>query len=189
MDNTVRGGIGAQYGYKGANSFDDGSGSTSNPAPDPTTGTVVSGDAQQIAKDILSNSNITYQYSAKDDVQLISEGKNGTNGYPIDIRLLQIVAALGQNHKVDVSAFESYGQGHSSGSDHYTGHAVDLASIDGETAYKNVFQFFDEFKPYSKGSIFLQKQCGGTAPPPDSGVEWLAEDACTHQHISVGPAN
>ena len=164
------------------------SGSSGSPTSGPST--PVSSDAQQVAQDILSNPNVTYQYSAKTDVQLAAQGKPGTNGVPIDIRILQIPDALAKKHKIVISAYESYGQGHSDGSDHYTGHAVDIASIDGTVAYENIFQFWDEYSQYANGAIFLQKQCGGTPPPSNAtGIQWLSEDKCNHQHISVGPAS
>lgn len=188
FDDAARGGIGARYGYKGVNTIQtEADGGDAGADGGDGGGTVtVSGDAQQIAQDMLANSNITYQYSAETDVKLTAQGKAGTNGVPINIQALQIPAALAKNHKVVISAYESYGQGHSVGSDHYSGHAVDIASIDGVVAYQNIFQFYNEFSQYSKGAVFLQKQCGGTAPPAGADLSWLSEDACTHQHISVG---
>jgi len=144
----------------------------------------VSSDEKAVAKEILANKKISYLYSAKDDVMLAAQGKKGTNGVPIDIRGLQIVAALGRNHSVIVSAYESYGGGHHAGSDHYDGHAVDIAQIDGKTAFINITDFWDEIKPYSKNAIFLQGDCAGAKPAP-SGMNRRPGDDCSHQHISL----
>lgn len=184
FDNAVRAGISAKYGYKGENAFasegDSGSGGGGGSV-------TVSGDAQQIAQDLLSNNNVSYAFSAEDDVKLTAQGKPGTNGVPIDIRLLQIVAAIGKHHKIVVTAFESYGQGHSAGSDHYSGHAVDIDTIDGSEAYQTITDYWDIIQPYSKGAVFLQGDCSGAKPAPD-GMDRQPGDVCNHQHISVGPA-
>lgn len=185
FDNTVRGGIGAPYGYKGEDAFESGGGGGSGSSGG---GVTVSGNAKQIAQDILANKNISYAFSAGDDVRLAAQGKPGTNGAPIDIRLLQIVAALGKHHKLVVTAFESYGQGHSAGSDHYSGHAVDLDTIDGAEAYQTITDYWELIRPYSEGAVFLQGDCPGAKPPPQ-GMDRQPGDACNHQHISVGPAN
>lgn len=191
FDNAIRGGLGAPYGYRGDGALDTsnggngdgGNGTSGDNAPGGPTD--VSGNAQQVAQDILNNPNITYQFSAHDDVALAAQGKPGTNGVPIAIQALQIPDALGKNHKVVISAYESYGTGHTAGSTHYTGHAVDIASIDGTVAYQNIFQFWNEFSQYASGATFLQKQCGGTAPPQGANITWLSEDSCDHQHITV----
>ncbi|HEX5743937.1 MAG TPA: hypothetical protein VFX84_00580 [Candidatus Saccharimonadales bacterium] len=185
FDNTVRGGIGAPYGYKGEDAFESGGGGGGSSGGG---GVTVTGNAKQIAQDILANKNISYAFSAGDDVRLVAQGKPGTNGAPIDIRLLQMVAALGKHHKVVVTAFESYGQGHSAGSDHYSGHAVDLDTIDGAEAYQTITDYWDIIKPYSKGAVFLQGDCPGAKPAPQ-GMDRQPGDACNHQHISVGPAD
>jgi hypothetical protein len=143
----------------------------------------VSNDAQAVAKEILANNNIDYIFSAKEDVTLASEGKNGTNGAPIDIRALQIVAALGKKHKLIVSAYESHGQGHHAGSDHYSGHAVDIANIDGALAFTNITDFWPEFKDYASGAVFLQGDCPGAKAAP-AGMNRQPGDTCNHQHIS-----
>ncbi|MDB5170374.1 MAG: hypothetical protein JWO35_68 [Candidatus Saccharibacteria bacterium] len=156
--------------------------SIATPADDGSS-VSVSGDAKQVAQEILANKNITYIFSAKEDVQLAAQGKAGTNGAPIDIRGLQLVAALGKKHKIVVSAYESHGQGHSAGSDHYSGHAVDIANIDGKLAFINITDYYSEFKEYAKGAVFLQGNCVGAKPAP-SGMNRQPGDTCNHQHIS-----
>ncbi len=158
-------------------------GATAAPTDADEDSEAVSGDLKKLATEILANKNITYIFSAREDLELEKAGKVGTNGVHSDIRGLQIVAALGKKHKIVVSAFQSHGQGHSAGSDHYTGKAVDIANIDGQYAFKNITTYYSEFSDYAKGAVFLQGDCPGAKSAP-KGMVRKPGDACHHQHIS-----
>ncbi len=87
----------------------------------------VSGDAQDLAKQILNNSNIDLvgRYTTN-DIQNTADGKPAYNNVKLDIGILQFLLDAAGHGKVYVSSITGAGSGHSSGSNHYTGHAVDL---------------------------------------------------------------
>lgn len=148
-----------------------------------TVGSGPVGDAQDIAKKVLANTNVSYQYDARQDVELAAKGENGTCNKPIDPRPLQLVLDIAQQHTVAVSAFESHCSGHMANSYHYDGKAVDLANIDGQVAYLKIGGVWPEISTGArKGALFLQHQCPGTGPIP-SGMTWQSGDVCTHEHI------
>jgi hypothetical protein len=155
-----------------------------------------SGNAQQLAQQILANNNITYDCgsSAQQDIQLTAQGKPGTAGAPIDKAILQLIATIGQNHKVCVSALESYGQHHSTGSYHYTGDAVDFGSVDGvritgrNAPALTIIKIAEGILP--NGSAFGQWHdpdtgalCGPVISLPNSFDQF--DDSCDHLHVQV----
>lgn len=168
----------------------DASGSTTT-VTTPTT----SGNAQQLAQQILSNNNIDLtclSSSVQQDVQDAANGQPGTAGAMTSAGILQVIAAVGQNHKVCVTAIQSDGQGHCNdepksvcpNDPHYTGNAVDFGSLDGvaitgrNAPALTIMQIADS--TLSTGA-FGQSQCGATPPLPTGWSDF--EDTCNHLHV------
>lgn len=153
-------------------------------------GALPTGSAQDLAKQILANPKIdltSYKISVKNDVVLTSQGKPGTAGVPVSATILAMILKIGQSHSVLVTAIESNGAGHSDGSAHYTGDAVDFGSLDGQnltgrnTPSITIINGLTSSLP--SGSGIGQSQCGSTPPLP-AGITTF-EDACNHLHIEI----
>jgi hypothetical protein len=151
---------------------------------DASSGGAPSGNAKELAQQILDSKNYIPSGLAgvQQDLELTAQGKPGTAGAPIDPRILQIVVVLLQKHKVSVNAFESNGTWHMVGSLHYRGLAVDLGTIDGVVAYKNITDVWPEISTVAKDATFLQGQCSGVKPTP-AGMHRENHDTCNHEHI------
>lgn len=162
----------------------------------------VSGDAQQLAQGILNNPNIdltTYSSSVLQDVKDAAAGKPGTAGAMTSAALLQLIATLGQTHKVMITAIQSDGQGHCNNTPksacpddpHYTGDAVDFGSLDGVTISgrnpPSITVMRTAFTVLPKGSGFGQDQCGSqystNSELPDGFTTF--DDTCNHLHVQV----
>lgn len=181
-------------------------GSNSNGGGDLNTGpicststiTPVSGNAQSLAQQILNNSNIDLDClspTVSQDVQAAAAGKVGTAGAMTSSAILQLIATVGQSHKVCVTAIQSGGQGHCNNTPksacpndpHYTGDAVDFGNLDGQAlsgrdpgslTIMNI-----AFSVLPGGSGFGQSQCGSTPPLPNGDITF--EDTCDHLHVQV----
>lgn len=168
--------------------------STPPTTTDPTTpDTPSTGDAKQLAQQILANNKIDLSYvgsagvAVKKDVQAAANGKKGSAGAMTSAAILQLIANLGKNHTVSVSAIQSGGMGHSTGSKHYKGDAVDFSVLDGTVVTGRnrpsftIIRAAEEIWP--TGSAFGQKLCGPAAPLPRG---WSTfNDGCTHLHLDV----
>ena len=139
----------------------------------------------------LSKESSSYPSVLK-DLQDAAAGQGGTASKPGDPRplgatLLSLIAELGQHHTVVLTALESNGTGHTAGSFHYYGDAVDFGTLDGMTITGRnapAITIINELKgllPY--GSAFGQSGCG-TTPPLPLGVTTFA-DTCNHLHMQV----
>lgn len=128
FDNTARSGISAQYGYAGENALKN----EGNPAEsDVSDSGTVSGDAQQLAQEILDNKNIDLSAGnfcryCEEDIKNMAQGKPAYGSVQIDINILKFLVDLGNHAHVDVNSITGEGSGHSSGSKHYTGNAIDF---------------------------------------------------------------
>jgi hypothetical protein len=174
---------------------------TASSTPTSTTPTPSTGDAQQLAKEILANNKIDLSYvgsagvSPKDDVEAAAEGKVGTAGVMTDARILQLIAAIGQNHSVQVTAIQSGGTGHCGGKDkaacpddpHYIGKAVDIDKLDGSPVQGRNGPSITIIKIAENtwtGGRFGQSTCpGSTAPLPNGWITF--PDTCNHLHLDV----
>lgn len=87
----------------------------------------VSGNAQQLAQQILDNNKIskTGRY-VMEDLQNTAAGKPAYGNVNISLNILQFLADLGENTSYTITSITGAGSGHTSGSNHYSGHAVDL---------------------------------------------------------------
>lgn len=159
-------------------------------SPETATGTPISGDAKIVAQAILANSNIdltTYRTSVKADVEAAAAGRNGTAGVPTSVAILNLIAAVGKDHKVLVTAIQSGGQGHSATSLHYTGDGVDFGSLDGarltgrDGGSITIINISAGILP--SGSGIGQKQCG-QLPGLPAGFNQF-NDTCNHLHFQV----
>lgn len=168
-------------------------GGTSSPVNPP------SGNAQQLAQQILGNNNIdlsSYSSSVLQDVKDAAAGKPGTAGAMTSAALLQLIATIGQNHKVMITAIQSDGQGHCNDTPksacptdpHYNGDAVDFGSLDGvsitgrNAPALTIIKIAEGVLP--KGSGFGQQGCPGTQVSMPPGFTQFG-DTCNHLHVQV----
>lgn len=153
-----------------------------------TTG-AATGNAQQLAQQILANNKVTYDCgsSAGQDIKNAAAGKPGTAGAPLNPEILRLIATIGETHQVCVSALESYGQGHSTGSYHYTGDAVDFGNLDGvyitgrNSPAMTIIKIAEGVLP--SGTEFGQQSCGPSPPLPAGFSQF--DDTCNHLHVQV----
>jgi hypothetical protein len=157
----------------------------------------VSGNAKQLAQQILSNHNINlscYSSSVPQDVQAAADGKPGTAGAMTSSAILQLIATVVKDHNVCVTAIQSNGQGHSAGSLHYSGDAVDFGNLDGtlltgrDSGSVTIIKIAEGILP--KGSGFGQLKdpvtgalCGPLISLPDGFTQFA--DTCNHLHVQV----
>lgn len=178
-------------GSSGGSTGDQNSGSVCSNTP-------VSGSAQEIAQQILSNGNINlscYSSTALQDVQAAAAGRVGTAGVMTSSAILQLIATVGQNHKVCVTAIQSGGQGHCGGipksgcpnDAHYNGDAVDFGNLDGVALRGrdsgSIVIMEIAFTILPRGSGFGQSQCGSGPSLPAGFIEF--RDSCDHLHVQV----
>jgi hypothetical protein len=176
-------------------SSSSGGGGTSGSGTGGTGSSPVSGDPEQLAQTILSNNNIDLtclSSSVQQDVQDAAKGLPGTAGAMTSAGILQIIATVGQSHKVCVTAIQSDGQGHCNGEPesvcpddpHYTGHAVDFGSLDGtaitgrNAPALTIMQLAESV--VSTGA-FGQSECGTTPTLPSGWTDF--DDTCNHLHV------
>jgi hypothetical protein len=166
-----------------------------------STSTASIGDPQQLAQEILANKNIDLSFvgsagvSPKNDIEDAAAGKVGTAGAMTSAAILQLIATVGQNHSVSISAIQSGGQGHCNNTPksacptdpHYTGDAVDFDMLDGVSITGRnapaitIIKIGEGIWPI--GSGFGQEQCGPAAPLPSGWTTF--DDTCNHIHMQV----
>jgi hypothetical protein len=141
-----------------------------------------------LAQQLLSNSRVDKSgRCVSADLQDAAANKVSTGGTYLSARLLNLLVNLGQSHSFTISAIESCGTGHASGSRHYTGDAVDISRVDGhvlqgrDTYSRLAISIIAPLMP--SGSRFGQKQCG-TTPPLPAGITTF-NDTCNHLHSDV----
>jgi hypothetical protein len=122
-----------------------------------------------------------------DDLQKTAAGNVPQGGYEISTTILHVLIELSKNHSFEITAMESGGTGHSAGSRHYTGDAVDIDQLDGVSVTGRndpSITIINSVVPMlPSGSGFGQSNCGKTPPLP-SGIVTFA-DTCNHLHIEV----
>ena len=106
----------------------------------PSTSLPTDNNAQELAKQILANPNITFapgmDYEPQQQMQDTADGKEA-KPVALQPRLLQLIVALGKNHKFSITALGRDDSAGYSGcsrdpfSVHCIGEAVDIISIDG----------------------------------------------------------
>jgi len=172
-------------------SSDGSTGSTGDTTPPAT------GNSQELAKEILANNKIDISTGrlVKKDIQAAADGKVGTAGVMTSSAILQLIATLGKDHKVSVSAIQSGGTGHCGETSkahcpndpHYTGDGVDFNWLDGshlsgrDSGSLTIIKTAEGFFP--SGSSFGQSACGKSVKLPKGWSTY--PDSCNHIHISV----
>jgi hypothetical protein len=146
------------------------------------------GSAQELARQILSNKNI--QLSGRlvaQDIHAAANNRPGSAGVYTSAIILRLIVAVGASHSVQISAIQSGGTGHTTGSLHYFGDAVDFSALDGrlltgrDSGSISIMRI--SFSILPAGSGFGQSQCGITPPLP-SGITTFP-DTCNHLHVQV----
>jgi lysophospholipase L1-like esterase len=164
-------------------------GSTAGCAP-AGSGNLPPGDAQDLAKAILTNPKIvTGGRLVYFDLHQQATGGMPSNGVALKSSLLSALSYIGQSLKVDISALESGGTGHTAGSAHYDGRAMDIAVINGVATTgrdANALAVLKLILPVlPAGSSIGQQGCGpGPDPSLPAGIGQFS-DTCNHLHIQV----
>jgi len=123
----------ASYGESILSSFGSGTGSTSTTTSSGCTPSgEINSDKVSVASQILANSNIELRDDPLRQVTNISNktSTGSTTTGAINIYVLNMINALGKNHKVLVTSINRYGEA-DAGSSHPSGSAVDIARVDG----------------------------------------------------------
>ncbi|MEV4638040.1 hypothetical protein AB0J80_11870 [Actinoplanes sp. NPDC049548] len=184
-------GIGQTYAYGNARSLGNG---------DPgSTG----GAAADYAREILNNRNIDKSGRLVNaDLQAAANGRSGSAGAPLSATMLGLVARVGREHTVTITALEGGGTGHSANSLHYAGDAVDFGRLDGHVLTGRddhsmvIIELMASRLP--RGSGFGQayqlvrnrdgsttkRSCGPNRAALPAGVVEFA-DTCNHLHVQV----
>lgn len=95
----------------------------------------VSGDVQDLAKQVLSNKNIDKDSGrvVREDLEQAAAGKPSVGNNKLNPYILGATLEIAKEHKVSISSITGNGSGHSGGSKHYVGLAVDFQSLDGKS--------------------------------------------------------
>jgi len=141
-----------------------------------------------LARYLLSSPQVTLNggYVAA-DLNAAAANKAGSSGALLSVKLLSVLTKLSLKHSFMITALESGGGGHSGGSLHYSGDAVDFGRFDGNYASGRdagsvaAINLMKGLLP--SGSGFGQSQCGATPNLP-AGITTFP-DACNHLHVQV----
>lgn len=103
-----------------------------SPQTSSSVSSVTSNNAQKLAQEILENNNIDISASnfcryCTEDIKNTASGKPTYKNTLLDINILKFIADLGRQTKVDINSITGAGTGHSQGSQHYQGNAVDFS--------------------------------------------------------------
>jgi hypothetical protein len=130
------------------------------------------------------------------DLQLTADGGNGTAGTPLSTTMLELIDYLAQTHTLEINALESGGTGHSIGSNHFSGTAVDFGKLDGngltgrDPYSDTIIDTLKNVLPKSTSTAFSgwtgfgQSTCSGNKPTMPSGIHEFT-DSCNHLHMQV----
>jgi hypothetical protein len=132
-----------------------------------------------------------------EDLQAAANGRPGTAGTPLSATLLRLVAGLGAAHSLTITALESGGTGHSAGSRHYRGDAVDFGRLDGhlltgrdDSSMIIINALAPQLPPKSAfGQIYevvngQRRSCGRNVASLPSNIGQVP-DTCNHLHVEV----
>jgi hypothetical protein len=151
-------------------------------------GVIAGGNAAQLAQRILQNPNInTSGRLVYFDLYQQANGGIPSAGVPLHADLLAVIDYIGRTFSIRISALESGGTGHTAGSAHYQGWAVDIDTINGvatngRDAYASALLSF-VMPVLPAGTSIGQSQCG----PPVLMTPGVSDfpDTCDHLHIQV----
>lgn len=190
FDNAAKGGLGAKYGYKGADAFQGGAGQPQNSGDDAV---IPSGDAQSLAKKIIDSKKISGDSRYMKQIIDIKDGKSTCNVNPTILAML--VGLANDGHKVYISSLNrkctNVLTASGEGSYHWReggGHAIDVTAFDnqpvdgGNAATLNYLNAASKYLPENTGYGQVSK-CGSGFKVPKGSYEF--SDSCDHQHIQV----
>jgi len=194
--------------YNNTNDDQNPNGASTTPTPTTgPTGSLPTGTAQSLAKDILSNPNVGYEFDAKTDMEDAANGQPGTCHVALSQNLLALLDYLSKDGTTfSISALESSCTGHDgtpSGPDedpHYAGRAADIVNVNGDpTADSGIGRTPNDIKVmealaplmppspdttnWTLWSGFGQAECG-TDPTLPADIHQF-DDICSHLHIQV----
>lgn len=149
----------------------------------------VDGSIQDLAKQVLKDGNIDKDSGrvVREDLEEAAAGKPSVGNNKLNKSVLVLLLEIAKKYKVSISSVTGNGTGHSSGSKHYEGLAVDIQSLDGtatngsDAAAQKIVDTAGKVLP--KGSSF------GLGSNPNSinlpaGMSAFS-DAPNHVHIQV----
>ena len=161
-----------------------------------SSGSAVSGDAQELAQQVLNNNKISLSGRlVREDVQAAAKDENGSADVKTSSVIFALLLEIAKNHTVTVSALQSGGTGHCHNTPkaqcpdngHYNGDAIDFSSLDGKPLTGrdsgSVAIIGIAGKVLPKGTGIGQSNCGSTVNLPDGFNTF--EDSCNHLHIQV----
>ncbi|GAC1387332.1 MAG: hypothetical protein NVS1B7_1690 [Candidatus Saccharimonadales bacterium] len=179
--------------------------STGGPGGCTTNAAVPTGDSHELAKQILSNAAITFDYGPNGKVaqpfkdlaagQLASSSP-GCAPIDVSVHILQSALVLAQKHKVQISSLTT---DHSCGDVHTSGRAIDYDYLDGKalgtSGFPNQIGSFDVPLSNSLMTDALSVLPAGTGfgdcdghNIPTNGKEIIFfADNCNHVHVQVPP--
>jgi hypothetical protein len=179
----------------------EGNGAATSDVADAAAGSQEYGDPQALAKQILTNKNVSlFGRYVLEDVQAAADGKPGSAGVMTSAAILQLIANVGQNHSVVITAIQSGGTGHCNdtpksacpGDPHYNGDGIDFGSIDGtvlqgrDPGSVEIIKIAENTLP--SGSRFGQDPKADASCGPEltlaAGFSEVA-DSCNHLHVDV----
>lgn len=187
LDNTIRGSIGASYGYKGEDMMDD-----ANPSAESAS--VPTGDVQELAKIIVDSGKVSGDPRYYSQIQQLALGNNSC---PVDSVVLTMLAGVAQEgHSIYITSLNrkctEVLTASGTGSNHYRdkgGHAVDIGMFNGatvnggNTATLKFLKVAVKYLP-QKGVEYGQVlSCGSGFDIPEGSR--AVEDSCNHQHIGI----
>lgn len=157
------------------------------------SGSLVSGEAKELAKQILSSGKVTGDSRYMGQIQAVADGNATCHVNPT---ILQVIATIAETHQIYISSLNRKCTGviTASGTESYHyresgGHAVDIAIVDGVASNggtENDLKMLREILPkLPKGSGIGQVQCrpSNALTIPD-GISNFT-DTCNHNHIQV----
>lgn len=164
-------------------------------------GNVAIGSGQDLAKQILANSNITIVAKYNPQITAYANGDFSCN---LDPALLQMIATLGQTYKLDISSFNRFCTGaltaSGTGSLHYAnggGRAVDFDIINGTAAtgarpidikfINQALSLLPASRRVEVGQVQCRQAIGKSITIPSGMTVSQVNDDCTHVHIGVYP--
>lgn len=167
--------------------------SSNSGEPEPTDNELVSGEAKQLANDILNSGKVNVDAKYASQIKDIAEGKSNCNVNPT---ILQLIATIAKKHSITISSLNRYCTNtltaSGTGSYHYReggGHAVDISIVDGQAStggtQKDLSLLREVLPALPKGSGIGQVNCrgGGSLSLPEGVTEF--NDSCNHIHIQV----
>jgi hypothetical protein len=147
---------------------------------------------QTRAKQILANAAIDRTGRVvQEDLEQTADGQPANGTDRMSSVVLRVIVRLADGHRLRIEALTGNGTGHTAGSRHFTGDAVDVSSIDGSPLSgrddKSVMAINLVKNDLVPGSRFGQVNCASSSPPLPAGVTYI-NDTCDHLHIDT-PGN